>query len=35
MSAHSQDDHRCRVCGRTFDAPETLERHLRDQGVLW
>lgn len=26
---------RCNVCGREFEDDDTLEHHVRDQGLLW
>jgi len=32
-----EDDatHRCSVCGETFESASAVERHLKDQGILW
>lgn len=29
------DAHRCSVCGETFESENAIERHLKDQGILW
>ncbi|SFS05371.1 hypothetical protein SAMN05216559_2845 [Halomicrobium zhouii] len=26
---------RCKVCGREFEDDDSLEHHVRDQGLLW
>jgi DNA-directed RNA polymerase subunit RPC12/RpoP len=33
--ATEDDEYRCSVCGETFDSEASVERHLKDQGILW
>ncbi len=30
----AEEEHRCDVCGDTFESEEELERHLRRMGVV-
>lgn len=29
------ENHRCHVCGRTFESTEAVERHVYEQGLIY